>query len=80
MTIDKIDIKLTLANAKNILTEDKTISPSSKAVFELLLVVIGLLLNKLGMNSTNSSVPPSQDLKRKKGSKKKTSGEKRKPN
>ena len=79
MTIDKIDITLTLANAKNILTEDKTISPSSKAVFELLLVVIGLLLNKLGMNSTNSSVPPSQDLKRKKGSKKKTSGEKRKP-
>lgn len=59
--------------------EDKSASPQVRAMLELLVVVINLLLGKLGLNSTNSSIPPSKDLKRDRGSKKKTKGKKRKP-
>jgi transposase len=48
-------------------------------MFELLVLVINLLLAKLGVNSTNSSVPPSRDVNRKRGSRRKVAGEKRKP-
>ena len=34
-----------------------------------MLLVVRLLLNRLGLNSENSSTPPSQDLNRKRGRK-----------
>lgn len=48
-------------------------------MMELLIVIINLLVGKLGLNSGNSSKPPSQDPKRPRGSKQKTKGHKRKP-
>jgi transposase len=79
MTINKINITKTLENVDKLLKDDKSISPQLRAMIELLVVVVGLLCAKLGMNSSNSSLPPSQDPNRIRGSRKKANGEKLKP-
>jgi transposase len=79
MTINKINITETLKHIEDLLKEDKSASPQFRAMMELMVVIVGLLCAKLGINSTNSSTPPSQDPNRKRGSKKKTKGKKRKP-
>ena len=80
MTIGKIDVTATLKNVGNLLAEDKSSSPQMRAMMELLVVIIQLLVAKMGLNSKNSSTPPSKDPKRLRGSKRsKAEGEKRKP-
>lgn len=79
MTIGKLNITKSLASVEKLLREDKSSSPQIRAMMELLVVIINLLLGKLGLNSANSSIPPSKDTNRKRGSKRKTTGEKRKP-
>jgi transposase len=79
MTAGKIDVTETLKNVKRTLREDTSISPQVRAMMDLLVVIINLLLGKLGINSANSSTPPSQDPYRKRGSKRKAKGKKRKP-
>lgn len=79
MTINKINITETLLQVEDFLRSDKSTPASVKAMLKLLVMVIHLLLNKLNLNSTNSSIPPSADPNRKRGSKTKTKGEKRKP-
>jgi len=66
MTIDKINITESLKNVESLLSQEKGISPALKTAIELLVVVVQLLVNKLGINSSNSSKPPSQDPNRKK--------------
>jgi len=65
MTIDGIDITATLDRAREILKNDLSLSDSFKMVLETLLLIIELLLKRLGINSKNSSKPPSQDVNRK---------------
>jgi transposase len=79
LTINKINIEETLKSVNSLLKTDKSSSPQMKAMMELLVVVINLLIAKLGLNSTNSSIPPAMDPKRNRGSKRKTKGKKRKP-
>ncbi|MBT7631053.1 MAG: IS66 family transposase, partial [Desulfobacula sp.] len=59
---------------------DPSVSPALKSSIELLLVLVTLLLNQLGLNSSNSSKPPSTDpnreKKKKKPGKKKPGGQK----
>jgi transposase len=69
MKIDGIDIQQTVASLKTQIEEDKTLSPSLRAAFELLLLIVTLLSNRLGLNSQNSSKPPSTDPNRTKASK-----------
>ena len=78
-TIGKINVTAALNNVETTLRDDPSISPQVRAMMDLLVVVIHLLLGKLGLNSTNSSTPPSQDPHRKRGSKRKTKGTTRKP-
>lgn len=59
--IESIDVNEAIENAKKSLESDKNISPSTKATFSLLLMLISILLNRLGLNSKNSSKPPSSD-------------------
>jgi transposase len=66
MKLESIDIETTIENTKRLLEEDQSISPSLKASIELLLVLVTLLLNRLGLNSSNSSKPPSSDPNREK--------------
>jgi len=63
MKIENIDVNETIQKARDALTNDKNISSSTKVIVELLLTVIILLMNRLGLNSKNSSKPPSADNK-----------------
>jgi len=75
LKIEDISIEDTVNKVKELIKEEKKISPSLKAMIELLLVMIGLLVNKLTLNSRNSSKPPSTDPNRKRA--KKSKGEKK---
>jgi len=79
MTAGKINVSETLKDVERTLHEDKSISPQVRAMMDLLVVIINLLLGKLRINSANSSTPPSQDPHRQRGSKRKAKGKKRKP-
>ncbi len=80
MKKEAINIEETIENTKRLLDEDPSLSPALKGSIELLLVLVTLLLNQLGLNSSNSSKPPSTDpnreKKKKKPSEKKPGGQK----
>lgn len=78
MTVGKVNISDALKRVEALLLEDKSVSPQVRALMELLVLIVNLLLEKMGLNSKNSSIPPSKDPKRERGSKKKGKG-KRKP-
>ncbi|GAN31640.1 MAG: hypothetical protein UZ01_01796 [Candidatus Brocadia sinica] len=69
MTIDNIDIEVTLQKVEKLLSEEKVLSPAMRSMVELLVVVITLLVGRLNRNSRNSSKPPSSDPNRKRESK-----------
>jgi len=79
VSIGKIDVTGTLANVEALLRKDRSISPAVRAMLELLVTIITLMAAKLDLDSSNSSIPPSQDPHRPRGSKRKTKGNKRKP-
>jgi len=80
MKVENIDITKSIELAKDQIANDKTASPALKSTFSLLLLIISLLINKLGLNSSNSSIPPSQDPNRPKiKKKKKRKGKRLKP-
>jgi transposase len=68
MNIKNIDVHTVIAQAKEALDQEKDLSPPFRALIQLLLVIIDVLVGKLGKNSKNSSIPPSQDPNRKKTS------------
>ncbi len=76
MTINNINIDETLQRAKRHLAEEKEMSFATKSLMELLLLVISLLVERLSLDSRNSSKPPSQDPNRKKKSKEKKANSK----
>ncbi len=72
MKIESIDIAATIEKAQRLVREDKQLSAATKSMFEILILIITLLANRLNLNSTNSSKPPSSDPNRKKRPKGKT--------
>jgi transposase len=64
MTIDNINIEEIVEQVKSQIAGEKDLSPGLKASLDLLLVLVTLLLNRLGINSSNSSKPPSADPNR----------------
>ncbi len=72
MTIENIDIDATLKRVQATIDEDKELTSATKALLEMLVLIITLLANRLNLNSKNSSKPPSTDPNRKKTSKKKS--------
>ena len=77
MKLKDIDINKTVEDARALLKEEQNISASLRAIFEILLLVITLLAPKFKLNSKNSSVPPSADPNRTRGSKNGKTGKKR---
>ena len=75
MKLENINVEKVIGTLKKQLDEDPNVSPALKSSIELLLIVINILLNHLGLNSSNSSKPPSSDPNRKK--KKRKPGEKK---
>ena len=65
-SIEGINIKETIESTRKQLSLDPNISPSLKSAIELLLIIVKLLSDSLCLNSNNSSIPPSQDIKGKK--------------
>lgn len=72
MNIENINVEELLTSVKKSLEENKEISSGFRASIQMMIVLIGLLINRLGLNSKNSSLPPSADPNRKKKSKKGT--------
>lgn len=66
MTVQNIDVEATIERVKTLLAEEKELSPALKASLDVLLLLVPLLVNKLGLNSRNSSKPPSMDPNRQK--------------
>ena len=64
MKIDNIDIQAAIEKAQAVIREDKQMSAGTKSIVEILILVITLLANRLNLNSTNSSKPPSSDPNR----------------
>jgi len=75
LTINNIDIDATLEKVKTLLIEEKELSPTMRSMVELLVLLVTLLVNRLNVNSSNSSKPPSSDPNRKKV--RKTNGDKK---
>lgn len=71
-TIDSINIEETIIETERLLAEEKNISPALKSMFKVLLLIVKLLVNQRGLNSRNSSKPPSADPNREKKSKEKS--------
>jgi transposase len=72
MKIEHIDIEATIEKAQILIRDDKQLSAATKSMFEIMILIITLLANRLNLNSTNSSKPPSSDPNRKKKTKSKT--------
>jgi transposase len=66
MNLSGIDITEVVERTKAQLQSDEDASPALKASIELILMVVVLLAQRLGLNSNNSSIPPSKDSHRKK--------------
>lgn len=81
MTVEEIDTDDAIANIKQLLKEDKTVSPTLKAAIEIMILLVSILSKRLGLNSRNSSKPPSTDFgaNKKKNGNKKPKSSKRKP-
>ena len=58
--------------AEKLLHEEKNISPALRAVMKVLLSLMKIMLDRLNLNSKNSSKPPSTDPNRDKSKSKKT--------
>ena len=61
MTVDKIDVEVTIKKVQQLLAEEEHLSVALRAALEVLLVLVQLLANRLNLNSRNSSKPPSTD-------------------
>lgn len=79
MTIGKHNITEAVTKITAMLESDKKISAELKAMIEVLLLIIQLLVAKTGLNSSNSSKPPSSDPNRNKNKNTSSKDEKRKP-
>lgn len=67
VTLSAIDVSGAIKRAKEIAASDKKLPSSVRAVIELLVLIVELLLVRLNVNSRNSSTPPSQDPHRERG-------------
>jgi transposase len=66
MTVDNINVDAAIKRVNDLVAAEKDLSPALKASLEVLLLLVTILANRLGLNSKNSSKPPSSDPNRKK--------------
>jgi len=63
-----MNITNSIEEARALLANEKNISSALRVSIELILTLMTLIINKKGLNSKNSSIPPSQDPNREKES------------
>ncbi len=66
MKIENINVAETIQRTKEVLENDKSLAPELKTLVTVLLTLLEVLLTRLNKNSSNSSIPPSQDPNRQK--------------
>jgi hypothetical protein len=59
--LDGINIDKVMKEINELIESDKSLSPASKAMFNMLALFIPLLLKRIGLTSRNSSKPASTD-------------------
>jgi len=69
MTVENVNVEAAIKRVNDLIAQEKHLSPALKASLEVLLLLVTILANRLGLNSKNSSKPPSSDPNRKKKSK-----------
>lgn len=74
MKIESIDINASIDRVRKMMEREKRLPGSLKAAIEILILLVTILANRLKLNSSNSSKPPSMDPNRKRKSK--TNGKK----
>jgi len=62
LTVDNIDVDATIKKVQELLVHEPNLSPALRSTLDVLLLVVQLLANRLGLNSRNSSKPPSIDF------------------
>ncbi|MDD5273953.1 MAG: IS66 family transposase [Methylovulum sp.] len=62
MTVDNIDVDATIKKVQELLAQEPNLSFALRSTLDVLLLVVQLLANRLGLNSRNSSKPPSTDF------------------
>ena len=70
MAIDNINVEETVKKVTELIAREENLSPALKASLEVLILLVSILVNRLGLNSSNSSKPPVTDPYRKKKYKK----------
>ena len=69
MTIDQIDVEAAINRVKALLAQEEGISPAMRSAMEVMVLLVGALVNRVTLNSKNSSKPPSTDPNRKRSPK-----------
>jgi transposase len=69
MTVDNINVEASIKRVNDLIAAEENLSPALKASLEVLVLLVTILTNRLGLNSKNSSKPPSSDPNRKKEAK-----------
>ena len=70
--LDNLDIDATLKEVESLLNQEKDLSPALLAMIKVMMMLLKLSSNRMGLNSSNSSKPPSSDPNRLKSNKKKS--------
>ena len=58
MSSDQVDVGSTINRVKALLVQEEGISPAIRSTMEVLPLLVATLLNRLNLNSKNSSKPP----------------------
>jgi transposase len=64
MTVENINVEAAVKRVNDLIAREKDLSPALRASLEVLLLLVSILTNRLGLNSKNSSKPPSADPNR----------------
>ena len=67
--MSNIEIKESIKAARELLDQEKGLSPAFRAAMSVMFMAVSILLGRVNLNSNNSSKPPSSDPNRKKVSK-----------
>ncbi len=66
MKIESIDVDAAIHQVQQLLDTERHLSPALKSAMELILLLVSVLLNRVTLNSHNSSKSPASDPNRKK--------------
>lgn len=72
MKIENIDVDSAIDSVRDLLKNERDLSPALRSALEVLILLISLMLNRATLNSKNSSKPPFSDPNRKKSSRRKS--------